>query len=275
VWALVAAGGLAFWWAIVRLGPASVGPGERVITRSQLVLLTAAGLVVLAAADWPVHDLAEGYLYSVHMVQHLLLDLVLPPLLLLGTPAWLVRRLLRPRPLMAVMRRVTRPLPALILFNGVIVLTHVPGVVDLSIRSEVAHFGLHAALVATAVLMWWPVLSPLPELPRLSPPAQMLYLFLQSLVPTVPAAFLTWSDGLVYKVYGNLPKLWGLSAIDDQRVAGLVMKIVGGLVLWGFIAAVFFRWAAAEDGRPDHPRDDDVLTWDQVEAELRQLGTPT
>jgi putative membrane protein len=275
VWLLVIALGVGYWWALRHWAPeppADRADGAEVTSRRHLVLFATGLITIWVAADWPMHDLSEGYLYSAHMVQHLLLDLAVPPLLILGTPPWLLRRLLAPRPVMAVARRLTRPLPALLLFNAVIVLTHIPSVVDVSLRSEIAHFGLHAALVSTALLMWWPVLSPLPELPRLSPPVQMLYLFVQSLLPTIPAAWLTWASEPVYRAYANLPKLWGLSAVDDQRIAGLVMKIIGGLVLWGFIAAVFFRWAWREE-RTDRPPD--VLTWDEVESELRRLGTPT
>ena len=98
--------------------------------------------------------------------------------------------------------------------------------------------------------------------------AQMFYLFLQSLVPTVPASFLTLSDGPLYKAYAHLPKLWGITTIDDQRVAGLLMKVGGGFILWGFIASIFFRWAYQEE------RGEGALLWEDVERELKQVGPP-
>jgi len=207
------------------------------------VTLFALGIASLwAAADWPVHDVAEGYLYSVHMVQHLLVTLVGAPLILAGTPAWMIRAMLRPRHLMRLMHFLTRPLVALVIFNGVLLASHWPAVVSLTVRSEPAHFLGHFVLFGAALLMWWPVLSPMPELPGLSPPGQMLYLFLQSLAPTIPASFLTFGTSPLYKIYETFPRLWGISAISDQRVAGLIMKIVGGFILWGVITAVFFRW---------------------------------
>jgi putative membrane protein len=111
--------------------------------------------------------------------------------------------------------------------------------------------------------MWWPVMSPLPERPALSPPAQMLYLFLQSLAPTIPASFLTFGHTLLYPVYATYPRVWGLSALDDQLIAGLVMKIVGGLILWGFIAVIFFNWHAREQSGWD------ALALRQVERDVR------
>jgi putative membrane protein len=270
VWLVVAALGGGYLWCLRTVGPRVVPAGEPVVRRGQVALFMAGVLVVWLAADWPVHDLSEDYLFSAHMVQHTLLSLVAPPLLLLGTPAWLARWLLSPPPVMAVMRQVTRPLVALAVFNGVIVFTHWPLIVEAGLRSEGVHFLLHALLMSTATLMWFPVLSPLPELPRLQPAAQMLYLFLQSIVPTVPASFLTLADGPVYKIYGTLPKLWGLTTVEDQRIAGLIMKVVGGLILWGFIAAIFFRWAFREEERDRRSR---VLTWDELEGELERMGS--
>jgi putative membrane protein len=199
-------------------------------------------LVLWVGADWPIHDLAERYLYSAHMVQHLLFTLVAPPLLLAGMPPWLLRLLLRPRPVQRAFGFFTRPLVAFIVFNGVLLFTHWPAVVDASVRSEGLHFGLHVVLVLSALAMWWPVMSPMPEIPPLSPPGQMLYLFLQSLAPTIPASFLTLGSSLLYPVYGTFPRIWGISAHSDQLVAGLIMKLAGGAILWGFITVIFFRW---------------------------------
>jgi len=216
--------------------------GEDPEWRRRATLFSFGVLVLWVGADWPVHDLAERYLYSAHMVQHLLFSLVAPPLLLAGMPPWLLRRLLRPRPVHRAFRFFTRPLVALILFNGVLLFTHWPAVVDASVRSEGAHFGLHLLLVFSALAMWWPVMSPMPEMPPLSPPGQMLYLFLQSLAPTIPASFLTLGSTLLYPVYGTFPRIWGISAHSDQLVAGLIMKLAGGAILWGFITVIFFRW---------------------------------
>jgi putative membrane protein len=135
---------------------------------------------------------------------------------------------------------------ALLLFNAVLLFTHWPAVVEASVGSEWLHFGLHVLLVASATVMWWPVMSPLPEMPPLSAPGQMVYLFLQSLTPTIPASFLTFGDHLLYPVYGTFPRIWGIDALSDQLLAGLIMKLIGGLILWGFIAVIFFRWHAQE-----------------------------
>jgi putative membrane protein len=215
-------------------------------------------------ADWPVHDLAEGYLYSAHMVQHMVFTLLAAPLLIAGTPAWMWRAVLSPRPVFVTFRFLTRPVVALIAFNGLLLFTHWPEVVEASVGSELTHFTLHVILFGSAIVVWWPIMSPLVELPALTPPAQMMYLFMQSLAPTIPASFLTFGHTLLYPVYGTFPRIWGISALNDQLIAGLLMKIVGGLILWVFIATIFFRWHAREE------RDGwDALALRHVERELR------
>lgn len=205
------------------------------------------GVAVLwIASDWPVHDLSEGYLYLVHMIQHMLYTLVAAPLLVAGVPAWLWRRLLGPAPVRAAFGFLTRPVVAVAVFNGVLLFTHWPAVVTASVTTELVHFSVHALVVLSAVVMWWPVLSPLAEMPALPPPGQMLYLFAQSIAPTIPASFLTFGHTPLYDVYATFPRIWGISAMDDQLVAGLIMKLGGGAILWTVIAVVFFRWAARE-----------------------------
>ncbi len=158
---------------------------------------TAGVALVWLAIGWPLDDLSDHYLFSAHMLQHTVLTLMVPPLLLIGTPDWLARGVLRPRPMFAVARRLCRPIPALLLFNAFTVFAHWPLIMDYTLRNDAFHFAIHALWVLTALFMWMPVLSPLTEIPRLPPPAQMLYLFVQSLIPTVAASFLTFSNGVI------------------------------------------------------------------------------
>ncbi len=100
--------------------------------------------------------------------------------------------------------------------------------------------------------MWLPVLSPSDEVvPRMSPLPRMGYLFAMTLLPTVPASFLTFGDpsAPLYPVYGEFPRLWGITVGEDMTVAGLLMKSGAGFLLWGIITTMFFRWALAEERR--------------------------
>jgi putative membrane protein len=240
-------------------------PPEEATPRRKVRLFLLGMAVLWLGADWPIHDLAERYLFSAHMVQHTLFSLVAAPILVAGMPVWLLRRLLAPRGIRAVWSAVTRPVAALVLFNGVLFFMHWPAVVQLAVTNELAHFGLHVLLEGSAVVLWWPVLSPLPEMPPLPAPGQMLYLFLESLAPTIPASFLTFGTHPLYPVYQGFPRIWGMSVLTDQLVAGLIMKLVGGMILWGVIAVVFFRW-----GRREERDGFDALRYTDVEREIRE-----
>lgn len=266
VW-LVMGGILALYALAVRFwGRSHVSIGDPAVTNSQVRLFALGVLVMWIAADWPMHEISEGYLFSFHMLQHMAFSLIAPPLLLLGTPDWMARKLLSPKPVMAVMKRLTRPLPALIAFNAFLVFSHWPTFVDATLRNGALHLSAHTVLVGLSLLMWWPVFSPISELPRISPPAQMLYMFGQTIVPTVPASFLTFAESPFYRVYAEAPRLFAaLDPVTDQRVAGLVMKVGGGFLLWAIITVLFFRWSASEEtGSPD------ASEWQEIELEINQ-----
>jgi putative membrane protein len=271
VWAVIALVAGGYWAALTLLGPTE-GGGVRV-PRRQVATFYSGVLFMWIAADYPVHDLAERYLFSVHMVQHILLTLVVPPLLLAGTPAWLLRWVLKRLSLTGLVRVVAKPLPAALIYNAVFVFTHWPPVVDAALHSEAVHFGAHCLIFFTALNMWFPVMNRSPEFPMMSPPARLIYLFLQSVIPTVPASFLTFADGLIYRYYGTVPHPFHLSAIADQQLAGALMKVLGGLLLWGVIIVMFFRWYAEENRQHRPPTE--VLTWDDVAREFERTQPPS
>ncbi|HWH31095.1 MAG TPA: cytochrome c oxidase assembly protein [Egibacteraceae bacterium] len=254
-----------YFYALAAWGP-RLAPGRTPASRRHKQAFVAGVLTLWIASDYPIHGLSE-HLFSAHMLQHTIYSLVSAPLLILGVPGWLWRRLLSPAPVRAVWRTATRPLVALAIFNGWIAVYHAPFMVNASVHSEIAHFAMHIAWVLASLVMWWPVLSPLPELPHLSPTGRMLFLFAQSIVPTVPASFLTFSHAPIYAAYDTATRAFGLSAIDDQQIAGLLMKIGGGFLIWGVITVLFFRWATQErTGGPD------PLYWRDLEAGLEPAG---
>jgi putative membrane protein len=170
-----------------------------------------------------------------------------------------------------IVQRMARPVPAALAFNALALLTHWQVVVNGASANGLFHYGVHTAVVVTAFLFWIPVCGPFPEL-RISPPAQMIYLFVTSIVPTVPGAWLTFAEGAVYSAYDIPVRVWGISVTSDQQVAGLLMKLVGGTYLWVIISVIFFRWAANEHRRPSTPA---LLTWDDVKQELEEHPAPT
>ena len=217
------------------------------------------GLAILAASSgWPFHDLAEQVFFSLHMVEHMLVALVIPPLLLMGTPRWMAEHLLRSPSVLAVLRQWRKPLPAFFLFHLTLAGLHWTPVVEAMVDSALIHFLAHLWLFATAVMIWVPVVSPTPLLPRLNPPLRMLLLFLHSIIPTVPASFLTFSRTPLYPSYVDSAIGFGVTSVTDLQVAGLIMKLGGGLILWGTILRIWFKWTRTE------------RAWDTIEQDLRR-----
>ena len=254
----------AYLYSVTRLRARISDAGR--VNRSQVVAFSLGVLVIYAASGSPLHDLADSYLASAHMLQHVLLALVAAPLLLAGTPAWLWQALLRGLGLMRAVRLLTHPLVALAVFNAVLLLAHLPSTIDLQLREGWFHLLMHVVLVGSGLLMWWPVLSQVPEAPRLPYPLQMGYLFLQSLLPSVMASFITFADRIVYPYYAEAPRIWNLSPSGDQQIAGLIMKLLGSLILWSFIAFAFFKWYAREEAEARGPH------WPEIEEELDRLA---
>ena len=207
-----------------------------------------AGLVVMfASLNGPLHDLSDYYLFAGHMVQHLLLALVVPPLLLGGLTGEMLRPLLRHRRLHGVALWATRAPMAFVLFNVTMAVWHVPEVYATAMAYHPVHISQHLMFMATAVLMWWPMLSPLPELPRLAYPGQMLYCFLMSLPMSIIAIYITMADRVLYPAYSAAPRVWGISPQMDQYLGGLIMWIPGGLFFYIVMTFVFFKWAQRQE----------------------------
>jgi putative membrane protein len=285
VWLLVAALTGSYVYMVRFVGPHAVAAGQPVVTRRNVWCFVAAMLMLWTASDWPIHDVGEQYLYSVHMLQHMMLSYFLPPLVLLATPAWVLRVLVGDGRAYAVLRWFCHPVVAGLLFNVAVMVSHVPGVVNASVTNEspVLHYLVHVMVVVTALLMWMPVCGPFKEF-HLGTAGKMIYLFLMSVVPTVPAGWLTFADGAVYQAYDRPVRLWGLSVTADQQIAGAIMKTGGSIFLWTIIVVLWFtRFAASHRDEQDYRRgrmmpnaeivgaDDDPLTYDDVAREFARV----
>lgn len=254
VWLLVGFLTVAYVYMVRVIGPRAVAPGQPVVTRANIISFVASIVLLWAASDWPLHDISEEYLYSAHMVQHMALSYFVPPLALMATPTWLARVLLGERAVYRTVKWFTHPVVAGVLFNASVMILHVPQLVNESVQNGPLHYLLHVMVVTTSLLMWMPVCGPVPEF-RMGVGGTMIYLFLQSVVPTVPAAWLTFAEGVVYRAYDTPVRLWGISVTDDQQLAGAIMKTAGGLFLWAIVIYLFFtRFAARNDESYDYRR---------------------
>src|SRR5215471_11625395 len=166
VWLLVAAIAGSYAYAIRVIGPMAVRPGQVIVTRKQVACFCAGLALLWFASDWPLHDIAEERLYSAHMLQHMILSYFMPPLMLLAIPTWLARLVLGEGRVWKAFSWLAKPVAAGLVFNTVVMVTHIPTVVNHSVEesSGVLHFSLHLVLVLTALLMWTPVCGPFPEL---------------------------------------------------------------------------------------------------------------
>ena len=219
----------------------------------QVATFTVGIMVIFVALLSPLHVLSDSYLFSAHMVQHVLLTLVAPPLLILGTPDWLVRRILRPDPLFIAARIVTHPIVAIVLFNIIFSLFHMPSLYNVSVTNHLVHIVEHLVFIGTALIMWWPLVSTMPELPRLSYPLQMVYLFGMSVAQIVVFGPVTFSQEPLYQWYVDAPRLWSLTALSDQQIGAVIMKVGGGVLFMTLLIVAFYRWykSAEKDTEPE------------------------
>ena len=226
-------------------------PGSAPVPRGRSsAFLLGMGTILLALIT-PIADLSDYYLFSAHMVEHLLVTLIAPPLMLIGLPRWLIRPVFRRWPVLLRLGRVlTNPIVAFSIFNVIFIGYHLPRFYDISLASQYAHAAFHIAFIVTAILTWWPVLSPLPELPPLSPPLQMLYLFAQTLPSQVLGALLTFTGRPLYDWYITAPRVWdAITPRVDQQLGGLIMWVIGGTFFLAIFAFVFLRWVAASEAK--------------------------
>ena len=218
-----------------------VGEQRAAHSPSRVPFYVALVVMFFSLNGW-LHDLSDSYLFSAHMVQHLMLAFVVAPLMIMGTSGEMLRPLLAVRGLGAVARWMTAPTRCFAIFNVVVAGWHLPPLYNYALAHHPIHILQHLMFLAASVIMWWPVLSPLPELPRLSYPGQMLYLFLLSIPMAIISVYISYADTVLYPKYASAPRVWGITPMDDQMMGGLIMWIPGGLFFYTIISVVFFRW---------------------------------
>jgi putative membrane protein len=204
--------------------------------------MTAVAIIFLAL-NGPLHALSDNFLFSAHMVQHMLLMLIMPPLLILGLPPRLVQRAVERRWVLRAGRFLTHPVFAFTAYNVVFIGWHFPDMYNWALMDHTVHIAQHLMFMGVAVMMWWPVFNPAPKLERIpTGPLLMVYVFAFGIPSTAVSAFITLSDDVFYSWYAAAPRVIGLSPLDDQRLGGLIMWIPGMLIFWLAISIVFFRW---------------------------------
>lgn len=199
-----------------------------------------------AASDWPVGTLGAGYLASVHMAQYMIYTLIAAPLLLLSAPDWWIRQTLARLRLYRAVGWLSRPLYSAILANVILIATHAPWTVDNLRASQFGSFALDAVWFLGGLALWLPVISPVAEHRIASPPLRCIYLFgAAGVSPMIPGGFLTFAGAPLYRSYEIAPRV-GLDVLDDQQLAGAIMKVGAVPVIWAVILVIWIRWATSE-----------------------------
>lgn len=197
----------------------------------------------------PLHDLAERYLLSAHMVQHLLLSYVVARMLIKGVPAWLWRVMLTHPRVYPISRVALRPVVTFTVFSLFFAMWHVPVIYQAALMNPTLHHIEHLVFLLTAVMVWWPILSPLEELPRAPYMVRLAYLFTLPIAQLPVFAGITFNPDVVYPIYAMAPRAFGLSAMADQALAGAIMKVFGLFFFGVPFTRIFFEWYRLENDR--------------------------
>jgi putative membrane protein len=225
---------------------ASIGWKRRPNQRQQMAFWLGI-LILFLALTGPLGSYAHGFSFSAYIFQQMLLIFVVPPLFLLGLPDWMARPVMTNRFVEPWMCRLTRPLVAFLTFSLFFALLHLPALCDRVCHAQSFYGGIRVALVTVGLLLWWPMLSPLPEYPRLTYPMQILYLFLLMIPMTAVAAPITMAETVLYMYYAMGVHPFGLTPLADQVLGGLIMWIGQGVYIMFVFSGIFFRWAQRED----------------------------
>ena len=222
-------------------------PAEQV-RRGQTISFLLGMLVMFLALVSPLDELGDSYLFSAHMVQHLFLTIVGPPLLLLGTPEWFVKPLLRNKVVFKIAKALTYPAVAFVLYNADFWLWHAPPLYNATLENQNIHILEHLTFIVFGILYWWPIFSPSKDLPRLSIGGQILYLFLSGMPSVLLGAGLTFSPPL-YAPYLAAPRVWGISAATDQQLGGLIMWVPVSILYIIIMSVLFIHWMQQQEAK--------------------------
>ena len=221
-------------------------PAEEFSMGKAVVFLLGVILIFLSLFS-ALDELGDSYLFSAHMLQHLILTMVGPPLMLIGTPGWLIQSLLRNRIILNIGKVLTHPVIAFTLLNADLFLWHAPLLYDAALFNQNLHILEHLTFIIFGVLFWWPMFSPVEEgLPRLSIGGQILYLFFGSMPMVLLGAGLTFAPPL-YPPYIHAPRVWGLSPATDQQLGGLLMWVPVSLYMIAIMSFLFIRWMQQQE----------------------------
>ncbi len=218
---------------------------ERAVFWRRVALFFAGALLLFLAIASPL-DAATDRLLAFHMLQHVIMTTLAPPLIVLGLPPALLRKLLRREGVASVVRSLTNPFLTGGLFLANMWLWHAPPLYNAALDYPNIHIIQHLMFIGTGILFWWPVINPVPEASSLGQGGRLLYLFITGFPMMTLALLLLSAQGVVYRHYGEVQLLWGMSPITDQQLAGIVMGVLGELASFAAFSVLFLRFMVSE-----------------------------
>ncbi len=263
-WAVIGVVALAYGIAVRTLARRQ-GPGA-LPTRRQLACLAGALVGLIVALTWPLADLGARWSLTALVVQRLLLTLAVAPLLLSAIPVPLIAAVTRPAPVDALVRVVTRPVPAVVVFSAVAIGTLLGPAVTAQSSSAAWRALTDFALLLGGFVLWAPAMRHIPGGHHTTSVGIAAYLFVQSVVPTFPAIVYVFAHRPLYGAFAHAHRAIGLSPVVDQQLAGVVAKVATLPVLWGAAYAALARAQRADQSAADG----EPLTWAVVERELER-----
>jgi len=218
-------------------------PGQPYPATKALLFYLSMALLTLIFVS-PLHTLGEFFLLSAHMLTMMLVIFVVAPIFLFSLPGWLIAPVALHPVIKPVLRFLTRPVVNVVHFNLAFLLIHIPSLLKtLMFSADGLHYLTYFAIFGSAVLMWWPVMNPLPgALPNPSYRARLIYLVVLIASHNPFSSVFSFAGGLIYPWYAAAPRVFGLSPLQDQQFAGVVMGVVYMTVMLIAVAATFVRW---------------------------------
>ena len=230
---------------LLYLGHAWLARGAPDLERKHTLYFGLGLVTIWVALETPIDTIADRYLDNIHMLQHVLLGFVAPPLMLLGLSRGMVARLVR----IPGVRALTEPVPAQVIAGVVMIAWHVPVLYDATLYSEPLHVVEHLTFIAAGLVLYWPMLMATSAHARwqMSPAAKLLYMLVATLPQDAVALALIFSRVPFYEFYTHAPRLVAsLTPLIDQTVAGAILMIFGKATIVVAAIAVFARWFEAD-----------------------------
>ncbi len=224
-----------------------LGAWGKEITNRHVAFFAVGVFLIAFALMSPIDHIGEKYLLSVHMVQHILLMMIAPPLILLGIPRWMLQWVLDFLRIGPLVKFITHPVIGFIAYNAALIAWHVPGLYEAALRDPIIHIVEHLFFMTTGLLSWYPVVDPAGQHARFHPLAKIVYLFLFVIPSGVLGAVFAFAEQPLYAYYVQAPRLWGLSPMDDQAIAGGIMWVPGWTIYFVALSIVFAIWLRRED----------------------------